>query len=104
MKYLMKAATADAQDLERVDILCYDDDGNVIPIWGYHQRKIASIFMRNDVLDGGAPNQMFKMVFAHELFHAMSYQYGVLDQYDGDKTAADEKMARKFTISLGLGD
>ena len=40
VKYLLKAATADARDLERVDVLCYDEDGSV-------KRKYES-FLRLD--------------------------------------------------------
>ena len=77
----------------------YDEDGIPYPIWGYHQRSMSHIYIRNDV-----PNAEFKTVFAHELFHAMSYQYGIYNQHEGDKDEADEKLARKFTRYLGLGE
>jgi len=76
-----------------------DEDGDVIPIWGYHSRSTSHIYIRNDALSSN-----FKTVFAHELFHAMSYQFGIFQQYSSNQTATDEKMARKFTQFIGLGE
>lgn len=77
----------------------YDEDGIPYPIWGYHQRSVSHIYIRNDVL-----NAEFKTVFAHELFHALSWKYGIYNQHLGDKDVIDEKMARQFTRHLGLGE
>lgn len=77
----------------------YDENGIPFPIWGYHQRSTAHIYIRNDVF-----NTEFKTIFAHELFHAMSYQYGIYSQHNDDRDEADEKLARKFTKFLGLGE
>lgn len=84
----------------------YDENGDVIPIWGYHSRSTSHIFIRNDVLAGNGKeaNLEFKTIFAHELFHAMSYQFGIFNQHSGNQTIADEKMARRFTKFLGLGE
>jgi hypothetical protein len=74
-----------------------DINGNVIPIWGYHQRSTSYVYIRNDVL-----NSSFKKILAHEFFHALSYQYGVFTQH-ADPNKDDEILARKFTQFLQLG-
>jgi hypothetical protein len=74
-------------------------------VWGYHQRSTGTVYMRNDVLrDDGSWNPRFATVFAHEMFHAMSYESGAYEQHRGNKELAEETMARRFTRSLGLGE
>ena len=43
-------------------------------------------------------NNKTVIIFAHELFHAMSWHYGVFEN-----TEEDEKLAREFTEYIGLG-
>ena len=42
----------------------------------------------------------FDVSFAHELFHAMSYHYGIHAQHEGDVDMIEENLARKFTKRL----
>lgn len=76
-----------------------DDHGEAITIWGYHQRAASYVYIRNDVHD-----PMFKTIFAHEMFHALSYQYKIVDQHIKNPNATDEILARKFTKYLSLGE
>lgn len=84
----------------------YDATGEVIAIWGYHQRRDGHIFVANDPLgEDGKKNDRFVTVLAHEIFHLCSYTSGLFDKLDGDKSAADEKLARDFTRDfLGIGE
>jgi hypothetical protein len=74
-----------------------------IDLWGYFQRAADNIYIRSDILTEGQDNGNFDMTLAHELFHAMSYQYNIFHQHDGDKDAIEEDMADQFTEYLGLG-
>lgn len=74
------------------------------PLWGYFQRQQNYLYLRNDVLrNNGRINYRFKTVFAHELYHALSYYYGIYYQYSGDKNKIDEQLAQDFSAYLGLG-
>lgn len=77
----------------------FDENGIPYPIWGYHQRSAAYIYIRNDV-----QSVEFKTVFAHELFHALSWQYGVYNRHYGNKDKAEERMARRFTRFIGYNE
>lgn len=81
----------------------YDEDGTVYPIWGYFQRSTFNIYVRNDILDdrGERLNLKFRTVFAHELFHSLSYHYKVFHQHKGNKDFVEEKMAGDYTMYLG---
>ncbi len=82
----------------------YDEFGEVYPIWGYFHRDASYIYIRNDVLNEDMTvNLKFKTVFAHELFHALSYQYDIYNQHRGNKDQVDEELSQKFTEYLGLG-
>lgn len=72
-------------------------------VWGYHQRATNNIYIRNDVFDGNMPRHYFVVVFAHELFHSLSYKYSIYDQHTGNKELVEEEMARQYTQYLGLG-
>ena len=74
-----------------------------VTLWGYFQRAADNIYIRNDVLTEGHNNDEFVMTLAHELFHAMSYQYKIFHQHKGDKDQVEEAMADEFTEYLGLG-
>lgn len=76
----------------------YDEDGDVIGIWGYHQRSSNYIYVFN-LFD----NPSFETVLAHEFFHALSFQYGLFNLHMGNKDKKDEKMAEEFTLFIGLG-
>jgi hypothetical protein len=55
---------------------------------------------------GNTNRRDFDVTMVHELFHAMSYYYGVLDQHPGseyEQIARDERLAVGFTLWLGLG-
>ena len=78
----------------------YDNQGNLIPIFGYFQRSISHIYLINEVLkkekENWIINPTFKNVFIHEIFHALSYQTGLFHKHVGDKDLKDEKLAVKF--------
>lgn len=71
-------------------------------LWGYTDLRRQWSFMISDVR-----SPMFRLVFTHELFHAMSMFYGLYESHSGstwiEKSDVDEKLARAFTRSLGLG-
>lgn len=80
-----------------------DHDGRIVRISGYAHFASRFVFVRHDVLtDGGAPNEATLEVFAHELFHAMSWQSGLFAQHPVPRGEADERLARRFTASLGI--
>lgn len=80
--------------------------GSALPrVWGYHQRSTQTVYLRNDVFnEDGTPNRRFETVFAHEMFHALSYESGLYERHAGDKDAEEEAMARRFTRGLGIGE
>lgn len=84
----------------------YDENNQCLPIWGFYQRSLKHIYIRNDVLtdDGKYLSLRFRTVFAHELFHAISYQRGIFQQYKNDAQETDEQMARSFTKFLHYGE
>lgn|GEM_PF-3223162 len=81
-------------------------EGSALPrVWGYHQRSTQTVYVRNDVFnEDGTPNRGFETVFAHEMFHALSYGSGLYERHAGDKDAEEEAMARRFTRGLGIGE
>jgi len=81
----------------------FDMYGVAIPIWGYYQRNTHHIYIRNDVLtEKKQKNSEFTFHFAHELFHALSYENGVYSQHNGDIEAREELLANIFASSLGI--
>lgn|SRR5574343_490277 len=91
---------ADFRFAERVKH--YTPDGRLYTILGYTQHFPRNIYLRNDVSDkNGRPNKQFQETLSHEIFHAMSFHYGLFASYDGDKNAKDEKLAKKFSQYLG---
>lgn len=81
----------------------YDENGEVEPIWGYHQRATSFIYIYNLVRTKGKLNLQFRTVFAHELFHALSFKLGIFHQHTGDKNQKEEEMAQQFTEWMGWG-
>jgi len=74
-------------------------------VWGFFQRSSGNIYLRNDVLTRrGLPNEAFMHTFAHEIFHAMSYFYGLWQSHPFDKDDWDEQLARAFTRHIGFGN
>jgi hypothetical protein len=70
-------------------------------VWGYTSLPLRWSFMISDVR-----SEMFRQVFTHELFHAMSMYYGLYASHWGMwivKSGEDEELARAFTRSMGLG-
>lgn len=81
----------------------FDMNGYAIPIWGYYQRAAHHIYIRNDVLtEKKQKNNEFAFHYAHELFHALSYENGVYSQHTGDPDAREELLANIFASSLGI--
>jgi len=77
--------------------LLLDNNGNKTIIFGYFQRAVNHIYVRNDVADN------YKVVFAHEIFHAASTYYGVYYQQGPRKADSEEFLAQEFTEYIGLG-
>jgi hypothetical protein len=64
-------------------------------VYGYTFYRARYIFITSDYnLD------RFYEVWAHELFHAMSYIYQTFEQHSGNKLATDEKLAREFSYLI----
>lgn len=81
----------------------YDPNGRVDVIWGYTDFVSHTTFMRNDIIDqNGLINKEVVTVFAHELYHAMSWYMKVNDIYRND-SRIEEKMAQEFTEFMKLG-
>ena len=80
-----------------------DASGWPIPIWGYFFRRANHIFIRNDVLtaDGRKLNPDFAEHFAHEIFHAMSWQTGFFEQQRG---VSEEQWAGVFGKLVDVPD
>lgn len=85
----------------------YDINGQINMIWGYTSYDDETMYVRNDVLlENGSVNRKFVVVFAHELFHALSWYAGTIQSYrltGKNVSETDEKNAQKFTEFLGLG-
>lgn len=81
----------------------YDENGEVMPILGYHQRATSFIYIYNLVRIKGKLNSQFRTVLAHELFHALSFKLGVFGQHTGNKNEKEEEMAQQFTEWMGYG-
>lgn len=80
-----------------------DENGEVIPVLGYHQRAASFVYLYNLIIIEGQLDAQFRTVLAHELFHALSYQFGIYQQHSENKDQKEEEMAVKFTIWLGWG-
>ena len=69
-------------------------------VWGYTGRNERYTFTVNNI-----QMTLYKTIFTHELFHAMSMHYGIFDSHDDDnkeKLIKDEALARAFTKYLGF--
>lgn len=81
----------------------YDNQGQLNIIWGYTSFRNNTSYIRNDVInEDGTVNNKVVTVFAHELYHAMSWHYHVNDRYHND-AKIEEDMAVGFTQYLGYG-
>jgi len=89
-RFLARTKKLDAQD-------------RPLGIWGYAEHRSHFVYVRNDVLEeDGSTHAKVLAVVAHELFHAMSWQSGLHDALPPPASAADEALARAFTIAIGL--
>lgn len=96
----------DLKDRFRKRTRFYNIYGDLVPILGYSDRNENYVFMMNNAFhsDGKKPNKKFAIVFAHEMFHAMSDQYKIYHTLGPAKDTVDEQLARKFTVFIGLGE
>jgi hypothetical protein len=69
-----------------------------VDAWINYELKI--IFMRNDPLINNSVNLIFAEVLVHETFHGLSKLTGLRNRLT---IIQEEKLAREFTIKLGLG-
>lgn len=82
----------------------YRNDGTILLIPGYTQHQLKDIFIVNEIINSdGTVNNRFVTIFAHEMFHALSWHNGVYQSHLGDKSQKDELLAVKFTQYLNLG-
>lgn len=80
----------------------YDDEGNIAQIWGYTDFRNKISFIRSDItIEKGKINSKTLVVFAHEMYHALSRQLGIDAEYHFN-SKIDEEMAQKFTNYLGM--
>lgn len=81
----------------------YDELGQVNPIWGYTNFHNGTTYVRNDIInEDGTVNKKSVTVFAHEMYHALSWASRVNDIYHND-VKTEEEMALNFTQYLGYG-
>lgn len=81
----------------------YDESGQLNPIWGYTNFHNGTTYVRNDIIgEDGTVNKKAVTVFAHEMYHALSWKSRVNDSYHND-AKTEEEMALNFTQYLGLG-
>jgi len=75
-------------------------------IWGLGAES-GYLYVRNDVLSNkNTANRRFEIIFAHELFHMISFQYNIFDKHsdiEEEKYKINEKLALEFTEHLKLG-
>lgn len=75
-------------------------------IWGWGSEN-GYLYVRNDVLKyGKQPNPAFELVFVHELWHVISFQYDIFDNLSNDedeKYRKDEELAQDFSEFNGYG-
>jgi hypothetical protein len=79
-------------------------DGSPITKYGYYHFDTRHIFLLNDVGGARGVKPFFLRVFAHEVFHALTHQNDILDSLPHPSFDTDERLAREFTVSLGLGE
>lgn len=68
-------------------------------VWGYTSKTSSWVWFTADFVDSP-----IEMIFAHELFHAMSNYYGIMYQHlgsDWEQKFREEALAEKFTDYLG---
>lgn len=81
----------------------YDADGNPYPIFGYTSFVLKHTFLRNDLLTANEDvDSKVQSIWAHELYHALSYHFKVYENLGDDAAQEDEKLADKFTDFIGM--
>lgn len=79
-------------------------DGSLVPIPGYTVHQLHDTFVYNKILNSDSSvNERFITIFTHEMFHAMSWHYGIFQRHVGNKSLIEEKLAVSFTKFLNLG-
>jgi hypothetical protein len=71
-------------------------------VWAYTSKTYERTFVLNDLSIYG-----YDTFFVHEMFHALSIYYSVFDGHadrDDKRAKEDERLARKFTRWLGMGE
>jgi hypothetical protein len=79
------------------------EDGTPHVIYGYYHFGNSHIFALNDFISNNKPNTLFKMILAHEIFHALTHQNNLIEKFPDPIYESDEDFAREFTSFLGLG-
>jgi hypothetical protein len=73
--------------------------GGAVDVLGFYSGQEGPVYIRNDVVVDGRINPEFIETFAHELFHAMTRQYGLYEQIGGNavqRPVLEEKLAQEF--------
>jgi hypothetical protein len=81
--------------------ICGSDEAP-LQLVGWSDIQLRIIFVRNDIMDLFGVNERFTAIFAHELFHSLSFDSG--SYYKHQNMAIEELLARKFTDKLGFGE
>lgn len=84
----------------------YTDDGEIKILLGYTNYNAKCSFIYNQIYKNNKINPKFITVLAHEMFHGLSFEFGILKNHPGseiDKANKDEELALKFTKYLNLG-
>lgn len=69
------------------------------PVWGYTGLYERYSFLLNEIYVVGVPDRMWRRVWVHELFHALSMHYGIFWAHADDneeRARIDERYAREF--------
>lgn len=80
-----------------------DSNGKPYKKYGYYHFETNHIFVINEVFEDKKPNVFFKMLLAHELFHALTHQNNLFEKMPYPEYDSNEIMAREFTSFLGFG-
>lgn len=78
------------------------ENENPYPFRGWTNIVVKIVFIRNDPIYSGFVNNKFRAVFAHELFHSLSWESSAYSSHNN--ISLEENLANEFAASLGYGD
>lgn len=81
---------------------CSDNETPWI-LFGWTDKREQYVFIRSDYdISISVGERSLKVIWAHELFHVMSWETGSFNQHGSKKL--DEMLAHQFTKFIGVGD